>query len=60
MTDAVKPPKIAPPRDAATLILMDFKGKNPKILMGRRHSSHAFMPDKFVFPGGRVDPSDRK
>ena len=60
MTDAVKSPKKVPPRDAATLILVDFKGKIPKILMGRRHSSHAFMPDKFVFPGGRVDPSDRK
>jgi 8-oxo-dGTP pyrophosphatase MutT (NUDIX family) len=60
MTDAVEPPKKVPPRDAATLILMDFKGKIPKILMGRRHSGHAFMPDKFVFPGGRVDPSDRR
>ena len=60
MTDGVKSPKKVPPHDAATLILMDFKGKTPKILMGRRHSSHAFMPDKFVFPGGRVDPSDRK
>jgi len=48
------------PRDSATLILMDFKGKSPKILMGRRHSGHSFMPNKFVFPGGRVDPSDRK
>jgi len=51
---------VAPPRDAATLVLVDFKAKSPKILMGRRHSSHSFMPNKFVFPGGRVDASDRK
>jgi 8-oxo-dGTP pyrophosphatase MutT (NUDIX family) len=26
--------------------------------MGRRHRGHDFMPDKWVFPGGRIDPSD--
>jgi 8-oxo-dGTP pyrophosphatase MutT (NUDIX family) len=28
-------------------------------LLGKRHASHKFMPGKFVFPGGRVDPADR-
>ena len=60
MTDLSEKQKVVPPRDAATLILMDFSTKLPKILMGRRHSSHSFMPNKFVFPGGRVDASDRK
>lgn len=27
--------------------------------MGRRHAGHKFMPGKFVFPGGRLERSDR-
>lgn len=47
------------PRDAATLILIDRGGAVPKVLLGKRHHSHSFLPGKFVFPGGRVDPCDR-
>ncbi len=47
------------PRDAATLIIIDRSGKTPKVLMGRRHPGHKFMPGKFVFPGGRIEPGDR-
>ena len=47
------------PRDAATLILIDRAGSNPKVLLGRRHHSHKFMPGKFVFPGGRIEALDR-
>jgi 8-oxo-dGTP pyrophosphatase MutT (NUDIX family) len=46
------------PRDAATLILIDRSGAVPKVLMGRRHHGHKFMPGKFVFPGGRVESYD--
>lgn len=46
------------PKDAATLILIDRTGGAPKVLLGRRHHSHAFMPGKFVFPGGRVERAD--
>ncbi|MFQ0814189.1 DNA mismatch repair protein MutT [Brucella anthropi] len=46
------------PRDAASLLLVDRSGSKPRILMGRRHASLAFMPGKFVFPGGRADPVD--
>ena len=28
--------------------------------MGKRHERHKFMPGKFVFPGGRVEPEDRR
>lgn len=47
------------PRDSATLILIDRAEKVPKVLLGRRHLRHRFMPGKFVFPGGRIEPADR-
>jgi 8-oxo-dGTP pyrophosphatase MutT (NUDIX family) len=47
------------PRDAATLIIIDDSGPGEgRVLMGRRHGGHDFMPGKWVFPGGRIDPSD--
>jgi 8-oxo-dGTP pyrophosphatase MutT (NUDIX family) len=48
------------PRDAATLILIDRAQTRARVLMGRRHERHKFMPGKFVFPGGRVEPEDRR
>ena len=48
------------PRDAATLMLIDRSGETPKVLLGRRHHGHKFMPGKFVFPGGRIEPLDAK
>ncbi len=46
------------PRDAATLILVRRDCEQPRILMGRRSGGHDFMPDKWVFPGGRIDRAD--
>lgn len=46
------------PRDAATMIVYDETGSQPTILMGRRRADLAFMPGKFVFPGGRLDRAD--
>ena len=48
------------PRDAATVMLIDRSGAKPKVLLGRRHAGHKFMPGKFVFPGGRIEPLDAK
>ncbi len=48
------------PRDAASLILMDRSGKVPRALLGKRGKAHAFMPDLYVFPGGRRDPGDNR
>jgi len=47
-------------RDAATMLLIDRSGATPKVLLGRRHHGHKFMPGKFVFPGGRVELDDRR
>lgn len=48
------------PRDAAALILLRDGRHGPEALMGRRHSRHVFMPEVYVFPGGRVDPGDAR
>src|SRR3546814_15000905 len=32
----------------------------PAVLMGHRHHKHVFMPNTFVFPGGRVDLEDAR
>lgn len=47
------------PRDAATIMLIDRAGPQAKVLLGRRHHGHKFMPGKFVFPGGRIEATDR-
>lgn len=45
-------------RNAATVIVLRDRTSTPAILMGQRGSKAAFMPNKFVFPGGAVDPAD--
>ena len=57
MTDAPNIDKSAL-RDAATVIVLRDRGHAPSILMGQRGAKAAFMPNKFVFPGGAVDPED--
>lgn len=46
------------PRDAATLIIYRIRKGQVEVLMGERHSAHRFQPQRYVFPGGVVDPSD--
>jgi len=45
-------------RDAATLVLWRRRAGQLEFLIGRRHGGHAFMPNRYVFPGGRVDAGD--
>ena len=46
------------PRDAATIILVRRDAAKPRVLMGKRNSGHDFMPNLWVFPGGRIDRAD--
>ena len=46
------------PKDAATLVLVRRDRPEPQVLMGHRSARHVFMPNTFVFPGGRVDRED--
>ena len=43
---------------AATVILLRRGSQGLSVLMGQRGAGEAFMPGKFVFPGGRLDDTD--
>lgn len=45
-------------RAASTVILWRGTGADRQVLMGQRGAGAAFMPSKYVFPGGAVDPGD--
>ena len=48
------------PKDAATLLLYRGAGDDVRVLLGQRHHGHIFMPNAYVFPGGRVNPADSR
>ena len=61
MGNAESPPakKLPQPiRDAATLVLWRRRAGKLEVLMGERHGASAFMPNRYVFPGGRLDLND--
>ena len=45
-------------RHASTVIVLRDRLTKPRVLMGQRGATAAFMPNKFVFPGGAVDAED--
>ena len=56
--DGTEKPRRLRPRDAATMIIVDDEGTEPRVLMGRRRADLRFMAGKYVFPGGRIDRAD--
>ncbi|MDX1376890.1 MAG: NUDIX hydrolase [Burkholderiales bacterium] len=48
------------PIDAASLVPVRSRGAHAEVLMGRRARRHRFLPDVYVFPGGRVDRGDHR
>jgi 8-oxo-dGTP pyrophosphatase MutT (NUDIX family) len=53
-------PKSATPVPAATVMLLREGARSPEVLMLERHAKSEFLPDLYVFPGGRVDPGDHE
>ena len=47
-------------RPAATLVVLRDgpDGGGPEIFLVKRHGKSGFMPNAYVFPGGRVDDHD--
>lgn len=45
-------------RDAASVVVVRDHTDGPQVLMGQRGATAAFMPSKYVFPGGAVDAAD--
>jgi 8-oxo-dGTP pyrophosphatase MutT (NUDIX family) len=50
----------ATPVPAATIMLVREASPSPEVLMIQRHAKSEFLPDLYVFPGGRVDPGDHE
>lgn len=44
--------------DAASILLVDDAAHDPRVLMGLRQASNVFLPNKWVFPGGRLEAAD--
>ncbi len=47
-------------RDAATVIVARETAEGLAVFMVRRDAGAVFLPDRYVFPGGAVDPADRE
>ena len=51
-------PRAVTPKHAASLLVLREGGAGTEVLMGMRGAKHRFMPNRLVFPGGKVDRAD--
>jgi 8-oxo-dGTP pyrophosphatase MutT (NUDIX family) len=58
MTQPLQTEKPVTPRHASSLVIYEKTGGKTHVLMGKRAKGHRFLPDVYVFPGGRVDKED--
>ena len=56
--DAGEAAEVAPPRHAATVVLLRDAAAGPEVYLLRRAGTMAFAAGMHVFPGGSVDPRD--
>jgi 8-oxo-dGTP pyrophosphatase MutT (NUDIX family) len=49
-----------PALPAATVILLRDAATSPEVLLLERHAQSDFLPDMYVFPGGRVEKQDHE
>ena len=57
-TDARPAPVVPKPAASLLVLRMGAISRKAEVLMGMRGAKHKFMPNRLVFPGGRVDPED--
>jgi 8-oxo-dGTP pyrophosphatase MutT (NUDIX family) len=60
VTAAAAKRAVAAPRDAAGVVVLRDGPRGPEVLLGCRSARARFMPGVYVFPGGRLDPLDRR
>jgi 8-oxo-dGTP pyrophosphatase MutT (NUDIX family) len=58
-TEASRMDIAADPKPASTVIVLRDRSSGPEVFLVRRHAESAFMGGAHVFPGGRVDATDR-
>lgn len=61
MSEATSPPPTTPaqPRPAATALIVRTAPTGLEVFMVQRHRRSGFLPNAWVFPGGKVDDGDR-